>query len=150
MCLLLELEIVLPQILAYPCIIWTYHRKQLHNQRTYCAAPLHPGRYGALLFTRKCGHVWHCTAKPSQVSVRCVCPTFSFVHCLTEYSGFHSPRGWQIHRAERHSALIHHLMESHPPMIHTHFELLDEGERSRFGGRGWWYCHHPWRKCYPN
>ena len=59
MCLLLELEIVLPQILAYPCIIWAYHRKQLHNQRTCCPAPLHPGRYGELPFTMKCEHMRH-------------------------------------------------------------------------------------------
>lgn len=76
MCLLLELEIVLPQILAYPCIIWAYHRKQLHNQRTCCPA-LHPGRYGELLFTMKCEHMWHMPL-PSKVRWKTCLPHLLF------------------------------------------------------------------------
>lgn len=110
----------LTQILAYP------YNMDLSPPGSSCATGEHAvqPRYiqagmGRCCSLGKCEHVWQCTAKPSQVSVRCVCPTFSFVHCLTEYNGFHGPQRLRDHRAERQSALIHHLMESLPTNRHS-------------------------------
>lgn len=73
----------------------------------------------------------HKNTRDRQVEGRVRCLLHPLLaHLLTEHIDLQSPRGWQTHKREGNSVLIHRLVESHPPTKHTYVELLGEGERN--------------------
>lgn len=141
MCSLLGLEIVpgsgsnrrllSSKMCGCPSLLWSGHMKQLHNWRLCCQSLDTQGSVGGgrcPLWSVSTSDACHCQAQAGKSQACLLYPLLA--HLLTEYTGLHGPRGWQVHKMEGNSALIHHLVESHPPMKHTYVELLGEGERN--------------------